>query len=341
MKTKLSPAAVGMFVLGALLLGVIGFLSFGGTNFFSKPSRFLVYFDESVSGLDPGASVKINGVRIGRVAAVSVRYDSATKKSLVQTICEIDRNVLTDVGGKEIDLTNPAALQDLIDRGLRARLNIMGITGLLFVELDFEDPRLYPPNPKQMIGIYPVIPAIPSPIAEAQAGIVEIVAKLRKVDFHGMEKDIRGLLATTTRKVNELDVKSLTERMGRAADAVQALAGSPEAQAAFGNLNAAAVDARSAIGDLRTVLGHIDEQVGPTSIELQKTLANAQAALKSLDGAAQTTRHFIQAQSGVGEELTQTLQQVSAAADAIQRLADYIERNPNALVVGKKKPGTP
>ena len=61
MKLKLSPAAVGMFVLGAMLLGVIAFLSFGGTNIFSKPSRFLIYFDESVSGLDPGASVKVGG----------------------------------------------------------------------------------------------------------------------------------------------------------------------------------------------------------------------------------------------------------------------------------------
>ena len=57
-----------MFVLGALLLGVIAFLSFGGTNVFTKPSRFLIYFNESVSGLDPGAAVKMTGVRIGRVA---------------------------------------------------------------------------------------------------------------------------------------------------------------------------------------------------------------------------------------------------------------------------------
>jgi HAMP domain-containing protein len=32
------------------------------------------------------------------------------------------------------------------------------------------------------------------------------------------------------------------------------------------------------------------------------------------------------------------LQEISEAADAIERLADYLERNPNALVVGKKKP---
>ena len=64
MNTKLSPAIVGMFILGALLLAVVAFLSFGGTNFFAKPARFVVYFSESAAGLDPGAGVKINGVRI-------------------------------------------------------------------------------------------------------------------------------------------------------------------------------------------------------------------------------------------------------------------------------------
>ena len=35
MKAKLSPAAVGMFVLGALVLGLAAYLSFGGQNIFS------------------------------------------------------------------------------------------------------------------------------------------------------------------------------------------------------------------------------------------------------------------------------------------------------------------
>lgn len=331
MKTKISPAAVGMFILGALLLAVVGFLSFGGTNVFSKPARFMVYFDESVSGLDPGAPVKVNGVRMGRVAAINVRYDAATKQALVQTICEIDRNVLTDSAGREIDLTNPAEMQNLIDRGFRARLNLTGITGLLFVELDFEDPRQYPADPRHMIDIYPVVPAIPSPISEVQQSIIEIVANVKKVDFAGLSKELKTLLASTNQKVNDLDVKALAERVGRAADAVEAFVSAPEARQAFANLNAA-------IADTRAVLAKIDAQAGPTSDELKKTLAEAQTALKALTGAADTTRQFVQAQSGVGEDATHALQEIAAAADAMQRLADFIGRNPNALVVGKKKP---
>ena len=330
MKTKLSPAAVGMFVLGALLLAVVAFLSFGGSNIFSKPTRFLVYFGESVSGLDPGAPVKLNGVRVGRVAAINVRFDQASKESLVQVTCEIDRNILADHAGRTIDLTSPVELQLLIDRGLRAGLSLTGITGLLFVELEFNDVRKYPANLRFMIDQYPVIPSIPSPISQVQQSIVEIVANIKKVDFADLSKNLKALLATTSQKIGELDLKALAERVGRAADAVNTFVNSPEAVKAFANLNAA-------IGETRTVLAKFDGQVGPVSDELKKTLTDAQAALQSLESAAATTRNFVRDQGQVGDEVTLALRQVAAAAAALENLADALDRNPSSLLVGKKK----
>jgi paraquat-inducible protein B len=329
-KTKISPATVGMFVLGALAIFIVGFLSFGGSNIFSRPSRFFIYFEESVSGLDPGAPLKFNGVRIGRVAAVNVRYDAATKKALVQTICEINRNVLTDSAGVTIDLTNPAVLQDLIDRGLRARLNLTGITGLLFVELDFEDVSKYPANPRFMTEPLPVVPAIPSPISEVQQSIVEIVANLKQVDFAGLSKQVKTLLDSTNKKVNDFDAKALTAKVGGAADAINAFVNSPEAKQAFANLNETLTVTRAAVAKL-------DTQVGPMSEDLKATLAAALTAMKSLEAAATTSKQFIQQQGQVGDELTVALRQIAEAAGALETLANAIERNPSSLVVGKKK----
>jgi len=330
-KTKISPAIVGMFVLGALVLAVVGFLSFGGSNIFSKPARFLVYFDEPVSGLDPGAAVKISGVRVGRVAAINVRYDAASKRSVVQTICELDRNVLSDSQGRMIDLTNPAELQDLIDHGLRARLTITGITFLMFVELDFEDPRQYPANPHHMSEAYPVMPAIPSPIAEVQASVVEIVANLKKVDFADLSKQLRALLATANRKAEDLDLKDLTGRIGRAADGVQALVSSPEAKQTFAKLNAA-------IDDARATMDKLSAQIGPSGEDFRQTLAQAQTAIKSLDAAAAVTRRFVESQGQLGDETTRALRQFADAAESLQRLADALDRDPSSLIVGKRKP---
>lgn len=323
-----------MFILGALALFVVLFLSFGGSNIFTKPSRFLIYFDESVSGLDPGAPLKVNGVRVGRVAAVNVRYDPVTRKALVQTVCEINRNVLTDNTGKAIDLTNATELRGLIDRGLRARLNFTGITGLLFVELDFEEPDKYPADPRFVAETLPVVPAIPSPIAQVQQSVIEIVANIKQVDFAALSKDLKTLLVTANQKASELDMKGLAQRMSRAADSVTAFVDSPEAKQVFANLNLT-------ITETRTAIAKIDAQVGPVSEDFKHTLVEAQTALKSLSNASDTTRRFVQAQGNVGDELTQSLRQIADAAAALERLADAVQRNPSSLIVGKKKSGTP
>ncbi|MEO7414167.1 MAG: MlaD family protein, partial [Opitutaceae bacterium] len=81
MKTKFNPTVVGAFVIGGFALLVIALLSFGGVTFFSKPQQFVVYFDESLHGLDKGSPVKLRGVRIGRVASLNIRYDEKSNKS--------------------------------------------------------------------------------------------------------------------------------------------------------------------------------------------------------------------------------------------------------------------
>ena len=331
MKTKISPVAVGMFILGALALFVVLFLSFGGSNFFAKPSRFLVYFDESVSGLEPGAPIKFYGVRIGRVAAInSVSFDSKSRRALVQTVCELNRNVLTDPAGTTIDLTKSEELRGMIDRGLRAKLQFTGITGLLFVELVFVEPEKYPVGRNSGENNLPEIPAIPSPIAEVQQSVIEIVANIKQVDFAALSKELRGLLATANQKFAELDMKGLAERMGHAATAVTAFVESPEAKQVFANLN-------RTINATHAAIAKLDAQVDPVSEDLKRTLADAQAALKSLNSAADTTRRFVAAQGNVGDELTQSLRQVADAAASLERLADALQRNPNSLIVGKKK----
>lgn len=335
MKTKVSPAAVGIFVIGALALGLIGLLSFGSLSLFSKPHRFMVYFDESIHGLDLGSPVKLRGVRVGRVVDLAVNYDDAANKSVVAVTCELTRNVITDEKGVTQKIAGPADIQTMVDHGLRAQLGVLGLaTGLLFVELDFEDHDHAPapkPDPDQK---YVVIPALASAISQYQASISEILSDLKKVDFAGISRDTKNLLATANRKLGEADVKGLSDKVGAAAEAVTTFINSPEAKQTFLNLNAA-------LTDLRVVLARIDGNVGPISAELKQTLADAQAALKSLDATATTTQRFIAAQGSVGDEATSALRQLADAAAALERLSDAITRNPSSLIVGKKRPEQP
>jgi paraquat-inducible protein B len=172
-KTKISPAIVGMFVIGAFALGIIALLSFGGVSLFSKPQRFVVLFDESIHGLDLGSPVKLRGVRVGRgVVDNSIRYDVAKNHSVVVVICEFSRDKMTDGSGAVINVADRAELQTLVEHGLRAQLGVLGLaTGLLFVELDFLDPKQYPADPQSADPRFVTVPSVPSAISEFQASV--------------------------------------------------------------------------------------------------------------------------------------------------------------------------
>ena len=332
MKTKISPAVIGIFVLGAMLLVLVALLSFGGVNFFSKPQRFLVYFDESVHGLDLGSSVKLRGVRVGRVVSLSIRYDPGQNKSVVAVLAELNRNVITDEKGLPVDVSDRAALQGLVDRGLRAQLGVVGLaTGMLFVELDFYDPQQYPAAATPGEDKWVNMPAVPSTISEYQASLTEILSDLKRVDFAGLSRNLNTLFATANQKLLALDTARLSDHWVKTADALTAtaVAVDPEIKQTFAALNAAGAD-------LRALIARIDSQVQPTSDKLGQTLEDARQALAAFNAAAASAQRLVAAQSGLGMEAEKTLAQLRDAALAVQRLADFLERNPNALITGRK-----
>jgi paraquat-inducible protein B len=201
MKTKVSPAAVGAFVLGAVAIAIITLLALGSLSLFTRPERFMVYFDESISGLDDGSPVKLHGVRVGHVVGISIRYDRTTGKSVAAVLCELNRGSITDENGASFDVSDKAALQALVDRGLRAQLELGGLaTGLLFVELEFMDPHKYPDLSKSTEEKYVVIPPTPSEISELRASAAAlmanataVLAKMEQIDFQGLSVELRKL----------------------------------------------------------------------------------------------------------------------------------------------------
>jgi paraquat-inducible protein B len=332
MKTKVSPAVVGAFVIGAFALGIIALLSFGGISLFSKPQRFTVDFNETIHGLDLGSPVKLRGVRVGRVVDLNVRFDEVAKQSVVTVLCEFNRSIVTDSGNVAIDVSDRGALQGLIDKGLRAQLGVIGLaTGLLYVELDFVDPAEHPDVHRRTDQKYAAVPALPSTISEFQASFTQILADVKKIDLAGLSRDLKELLAVTRGKVEGLDLAALSAEWTTAGKSVNALMAGPEVKEAFVNLNETLVD-------MRRVLARLDRQIGRTGEGLDETLTQAKTTLETFNASALTARRFIEAQSGLGEEAARALAKLGDAAESVQRLTDYLERNPNALITGKKLP---
>jgi paraquat-inducible protein B len=322
MKTRLNPALAGMFVLGTAGLMVVALLSFRSSHLFFKPRRFVAYFNESVQGLDTGGAVKLRGVRVGRVVAIRVQYDSKARESQVAVVGELDQNVITDRAGQSIKITDRATLQRLIEDGLRAKIDLVGITGLQFVELEFLDPRQFPAPPMEIEAEYPVVPTVRSGMSELIANLSKIASDLNKVDFAELSRELKSLLASANRQVGDLDLKHMVAKVTAAAESIEVLAGSTEAKAAFANLNKTATDVQGLVATL-------DTQVEPVRTELLRTL-------HSFHDAAESVHKLLGPRSALGEEAVRTLQQVRETAESLQQLAEFLERNPNALITGKR-----
>jgi paraquat-inducible protein B len=332
MKTKISPAIVGAFVIGAFALGIVALLAFGGVNFFAKPQRFVVYFDEPIQGLNLGSDVKLRGVRIGRVGSMNIRYDEKRNHSVVAVVCELNKDIMTDSSGAIINVGDREQLETLIQRGLRAQLGVAGLaTGLLFVQLDFFNPQEYPATNRPTDPKYIVVPWVPSTIAEFQKAIGEILGKAKDVDLANLAKDISTLATTARKQIEGIDFKGLAEQWKKTGERVEALAADPEFKRTLDNLNAT-------ITELRATIAKLDAQVEPTSRELKETLAEAKKAIAGFDHTADEARKFIATHAGIGDDLVDSLEHLNEAADAVKRLADFLERNPNALLTGKKRP---
>ena len=329
MKTKVSPAIIGMFVIGAFALLIVALLTFGGVNFFAKPQRFVVYFDESVHGLNLGSSVQLRGVPVGRVVDLNVHYDAKTHHSVVAVVCEFSKDKVADSKGHSINVAERAELQTLVDNGLRARLDVQGLaTGLLFVELEFLDPAVYPADNRVTELKYVVVPYVPSAISEFQTNLTEILNDIKKVDFAGIGRELKLLLADAHRSLDGVDIKGLVAQWQKAGASVDALASSPEAKQTLVNLNATLLE-------MRAVLAKLDTQVDRNGTELKATLEQTRQTLATFNAAADGARRFIVAQGGLGSDTTRALSQLSEAAEAVQRLAEYLERNPQALISGR------
>jgi paraquat-inducible protein B len=209
-------------------------------------------------------------------------------------------------------LSDPHTVPNLIREGLRAQLGSDSfVTGLMYVALDIE-----PNTPIQMVAPpgspLQEIPAIPNTLEQAQEVAVRIFEKLDKVDFANVFQEMTGTL-----------------------DSIKQIASSPELKTAISHSEKTREQLTQTLGSARQTLDTLDTQIKPLSSSLQKTSVSADTAVKQATitlGAVQTT---IEPNSPLNFQVVQTLQDVSAAARSIKELADYIQRNPSAIVRGR------
>lgn len=114
--TRAQKVRLGLFVAGAITLGVAGIVALAGSKLGEVRDAYQIRYDQgsvSLSGLEVGSPVKYSGIKVGRVDAVGID----------------PQDVSVIVVGISLQGGTPVSEQSV------ANLGSQGITGLKYVEL--------------------------------------------------------------------------------------------------------------------------------------------------------------------------------------------------------------
>lgn len=297
MTGKTNYVLVGMFVLALTLTLIAGVLWLGSGGPGRVYDEYLVYMQESVSGLSRDNAVKYQGVDVGRVREIGLDPQRAEE---VRLLLEIDRGT--------------PIREDTV-----ATLETQGLTGLAYINLT--GGRAASPALKARPGEqYPVIESRPSTWGRLDRAVEELATNLI-----GVSKRFELLLSDEnqrhiSRSLAHLDDLSsaLAERSGDMASALDDLT----------NTLRHTRDASTGLSDLVTKLQSAASALERMADEIRDTGVSVRRVVRARD---RDLQRF------TGEALPEAavmINEARRAAQNLRRFSEQLERDPSVLLRG-------
>ncbi|MFC7735148.1 MlaD family protein [Roseomonas sp. GCM10028921] len=323
---------VGVLILAGIVLAVGFVLFFTAGKLGRNTQTYETYLRESVQGLDVGAAVRFRGVQLGQVTdigLVATEYSPPENSPFSVAYQRVIVRFAIDLAR----LRDAPDTEKAVQIGLRARLASTGITGVGYLELDFVDPERFPPENLPWKPDNPVIPAIPSTVAQVTSVAEQLALRISNLPIEQILGEISGLLTDLRRQVNEGEIaqasRSASDTLAILRQTVQDL-----------NLPALSNDLRGTIAEARDLIG------GP---EVRGTLRNANAAMERLqagmqrlpaaiaqvEGAARSVNNTV---GDINADLTPTLRDLRAASGNLRDTTELLRRSPGATLLSPTPP---
>lgn len=260
MVNKPDVRKIGIFVATGVVCFALILGSYLKKVFFPDDSnKVVMYFQESIKGLNVGSSVIFQGVEIGKVSQIDLVANLKDLTFSIPVYVELD--VSKSIASGDDERSRKQILDALIQKGLRARLTAQNyLTGQLMIELVMLPDTEIKLEPLSQDKDLLQIPTILSPLQELSRG-------LQNIPF-----------------------QKIAGKLGQMADSLNK--------------------------QLPVVLPQISEAATSVSKVFS---TNARLSTEALSN------------------FNRALVNVSAAAQSLKDLTDYLERHPEALLRGKEK----
>ena len=320
---KSSYVKIGAFVCAAILLAVVAVVLMGSGPMRKRELLFETFVEETVQGVSEGSALKYRGIPVGSVKSISFATYDYTDEDVrpdasAEDVDRASRYARIVLAVNTTDMPDPEEFQRFVERetakGLRAHMKSQGITGLVYVDCDYEDPGSptlpVPWNPK-----HPYIPMAPS------------LSKTLTDAVQGVAQEIRGFADVRA------NVTNLAVRIAALVDNANAVLGGVPALVAAASNAVASADAflRAAKDDAAPLPGLLSET--------SNLVVSASAFLDSVKGdvagvAASSTNFLAGADdtvAGLRTPLESTLDDLSRASRNLADILDAIRDDPGRL----------
>lgn len=299
MERDANYTAVGAFVI--LVLGMIGMFVYWYSEGRDRRSYepFEIYFTGSVTGLSEGGSVRYLGVEVGRVRRIRLDRRSAER---VQVVAEIDESAP-------------------INSNTTAQLSLMGVTGLLYIDLKQRVPgkEIMPP----VVGEkYPVISTVRSDFDTFLASLPELAGSAAQLLDRAQE-----IFSPENSAALAYMVKNLHAASNGLPATMQRL------DTALTDFNLATNDVRRLVAGLQNAKDDLTPQVAVLMDRLGTTADHLEKASHGIEAFIADNRAGVTAfaQDGL-PQIQRTLEEARIAAAEFAELSRSLKDDPSQLI---------
>ena len=288
---------VGLFVLIGIVIGVAVIVWLSTSQYLQKGKIYATYFDESVQGLQIDSSVKYRGVDIGIVDKIRVAPDYR----LIEIIMKIDY---------------AGNLDNTI-----AKLKTVGITGIVYVELDHRKTGDIDNSPKiTFTPEYPVIPSNSSDIKQIFSGIDSVIEQIKQIDFKGISDQLKITAKSINTFVSGDEMKRIIKNLDTMAASLDSAADKVNKIVSDGKIDDILDDTRESIREAKIAIKKIKEEANALNLAETSDKAN-----RLIDNVSRKTKL-------IAEDLQTTSENLRRASENLDEVLERLKADPSDII---------
>lgn len=320
---------IGLLTVLSVIIFVGALFFLGLAEEFEERIHFATTFRESVQGLNKGAAVKFKGVPIGTVEKITIQ----PQNPIIRVDMLIDPSVFSDLAAEKNDLVRREMMNKFYQKaqqdGLCCFLELAGITGFRYIEMDYKKPEQQrkeklPAIKEPDVYYFPSAPNTFNSIVEA---ISQSLDKIARIDIDLISGELVNNLTALNKILSDPSLKNTIERMNAISQNVENISKSfsehltpEELEKLLNGVNTNLQNLNSLTAEVKTKLSAVDTE--KLNKRLDDILASGNQLVRDIKDDSSDVMHFVQ-------ELNRTVQNIND-------LVNDLKQDPSSLIRGKK-----